>query len=89
MEPWSGAQRGGTGVRACTGTESGPAPAEVVQHAVNECGGHACRHIVHHTRGVLGRKAAYVDRRTVNAAGSCSNHALVDGGGVATKGDLR
>ena len=45
--------------------------------------------VVHHTRGVLGRKAAYEDRRTVNAAGSCSNHALVDGGGVTTKGDLR
>ena len=29
------------------------------------------------------------DRRTVNAARSCSNHALVDGGGVTTKGDLR
>ena len=38
---------------------------------------------------MLGRKAAYEDRRTVNAARSCSNHALVDGGGVTTKGDLR
>ena len=52
-------------------------------------GRRACRCIVHHTRGVLGRKAACEDRRTVNAAGSCSNHALVDGGGEKTKGDLR
>ena len=89
MEPWSGAQQGGTGVRACTGIESGPAPAEGVRHAVN--GWEACMqvHSTPYTRGVLGRKAAYEDRRTVNAAGSCSNHALVDGGGVTTKGDLR
>jgi hypothetical protein len=52
-------------------------------------GGRACTRIVHHTNGVLGRKAAYEDRRTVNAAGSCSNHALVDGGRVTSKGGLR